>query len=428
MKIKELWHKAFLEERSILSLSLFRLFVAFTVGAVMLPTFMHMADNYYPTAFKTYNTIFFPLEFVTLIQKSPLWVIDSFVCLFIVFSALFFVGFWSQVSCIMVLLTSYYFYALNSFAMGTLSWDILLVTLFLMCTTNYHGHYFSIDCLLRKRGEPYKDKRPFFIQRLLQLQIGFTFFYTALYKIYPAGNWLKDNPIYYIMNYPPSGSTKMFLLRDVLVNMPRVCYVIGVFIVLTELLLMGFLFWRRTRVSAIYAGMLFHITLLLTLDVPATFFFLFPAQLCLFINPENILSWVKQIRKLNAERPQNILVFDGQCQYCIKSVEVLRRADLFNKVRYIDLNKEIDLTNIHPRLTKSLALSQLNLIDPSLKMAGGFYAVRRLAMICPLLWPLVPVFYLPGMGIVGSYIYKFIAKNRYFFHFNRTCDNHACYR
>jgi len=36
------------------------------------------------------------------------------------------------------------FYALNEFHIGTLSWDILLVTLFLMCVSPYHGIIFPL--------------------------------------------------------------------------------------------------------------------------------------------------------------------------------------------------------------------------------------------------------------------------------------------
>ena len=78
-----------------------------------------------------------------------------------------------------------------------------------MCLVPYHGDYFSLDSLIRVGGG-YRRKRPYFLQRLLQLQIGFTFFYTAVWKIYPKGNWFEDNPIYYLMHMPPSGVTKWF--------------------------------------------------------------------------------------------------------------------------------------------------------------------------------------------------------------------------
>src|SRR5262249_3486363 len=157
---------------------------------------------------------------------------------------------------------------------GTLSWDILLVTLFLMCLTPYPGDYFSVDCVRRGEEFAFRRRRPFFIQRLLQMQIAFTFFYTGLYKITGPGNWIHGNPLYYLMNQPIPGVTKLFLVRDFLMNKPQLDYWIGISIVVSELSMPILLFWRKTRRSAIVLGFIFHVLLVLTLDVPAIFFFL----------------------------------------------------------------------------------------------------------------------------------------------------------
>jgi len=179
--MKKLWNRLFLVERPSISMGLFRIAVAATVGFHVLPSFFHLQDNFFATAFKTYNSSFFTIGFLELIQKSPDWIVVLFVWIFCVSLFFFLVGFLSQISCIIMTASCYYFYALNAFAIGTLSWDILIVTLFLMCLTNYHGDYFSVDCLLKGAEDAYKRRRPFFIQRLLQLQIAFTFFlYSAL--------------------------------------------------------------------------------------------------------------------------------------------------------------------------------------------------------------------------------------------------------
>ena len=274
-------------------LSFFRMAVAFTTACHVIPSLIHLDENYFSTAFKTLNSSFFTVEVLRFVQESPQWLILSFVWLFYISVFFFFIGLFSQLSCILMTASCYFFYALNSFHVGTLSWDILLVTLFLMCVTPYHGDYFSVDCLWKGDEEAYKRKRPYFLQRLLQMQIGFTYFYTALVKITAEGNWIYDNPIYYIMNYPPEGTTKTFILRDFLRVSPDLCYAIGIFVVIIEFLMIFLLFNRSTRISAIYLGFIFHVVLVLTLDVPAIFFFLFPPQLLLFINPETIVEWIE---------------------------------------------------------------------------------------------------------------------------------------
>ena len=147
--MKNIWNTLFLEERPSIGLSFFRIFVALTVGLHVIPSFFHLDDNYLSTAFKTFNTDFFPLSFIDWVQKSPDGLVIFFVWAFVITWFCFLIGLFSQISCILMTACCYYFYALNDFHIGTLSWDILLVTLFLMCVTPYHGDYFSVDALRR---------------------------------------------------------------------------------------------------------------------------------------------------------------------------------------------------------------------------------------------------------------------------------------
>ncbi len=300
--MNKLWNKLFLEEKPSIILSFFRIFAALTVGLHVIPSFFHLEDNYLSTAFKEFNLSFFTSSVVLFIQKSPDWVVYFFVFLFLVTWFFFLVGLFSQISCILMTIGCYYFYALNCFHIGTLSWDILLVTVFLMCVANYHGDYFSIDSLRRGDIFAYRKKRPIFLQRLLQMQVAFTYFYTALYKISPAGNWLRDYPLYYLWNYPPEGVTKQFLFRGFFASHPQYCYVQAVVIVLWELSMPVLLFWPRTRVFGIVTGFIFHLLLVLTLHVPTIFLFLFPAQLLLFINPGHVVEWIEKKRLFNQEK------------------------------------------------------------------------------------------------------------------------------
>ena len=292
--LAKIWHHLFLEERPSVSLSLFRFAVAFTVGAHIIPTFLHLQDNYLSTAFKEKNFSFFTPKVVALIDKSPDQLVIGMIIIFSVSLACFALGLFSQFSCIIMTLSCYYFYALNSLHIGTLSYDILLVTLFLMCVTSYHGDSFSLDSILRGDRESHKRKRPFFLQRLLQLQIASTYFYTALCKITAGGNWLKDNPLYYLWNSGPESVVKEFPFRSFFAHRPDLCYFIGLTVMATELSLPFLLFIVRTRLIGIFIGFAFHVLLLVTLHVPTIFFFLFPPQLLLFIDPEKIVSLIEK--------------------------------------------------------------------------------------------------------------------------------------
>ncbi len=327
--MKQLWNRLFLVERPAISLSVFRMVVALTVWSVVFPSLVHLEELYFQGSFREFNSNFFPVWFLEFVQKSPDGVVIAFAILFHVSVVTLFIGLFSQISCIAVTACCYYFYALNSFHVSTLTWDILMVTLVMMCVTGYHGDYFSLDCLLRRNEKPWERRRPFFVQRLLQMQIGFTFFYTALYKVTAQGNWFTGNPLFNVVNYPPPGVTKTFLLKDFISQMPNLVYWSGVSIVIVEFCLVFFLFWRPTRMAAIYLGIFFQTLLMLTLDVPATFFFMFPAMLLLFINPNDILTWIQKRQRINQSSQRPILLYDGSCGFCKWSVQILQKMDLF---------------------------------------------------------------------------------------------------
>jgi len=409
--MKNIWNILFLEERASIGLSFFRIFVALTVGLHVIPSFFHLDDNYLSTAFKSFNKDFFPSSFIGLVQKSPDALVVFFVWAFFITWFCFLIGLFSQISCILMTACCYYFYALNDFHIGTLSWDILLVTLFLMCLTPYHGDYFSVDALRRGDINAWCRKRPFFIQRLLQLQIASMFFFTGLYKITGEGNWITGNPIYCLMNYPSGGVTKYFLLKEWMAVHPHFCYVTGLLIVATEMSMSFLLFIPRTRRAAIILGLTWHILLILTLDVPAIFLFLFPAQMMLFIHPQKIMDWIESKRRINARSPRPKVVFDGDCGFCRSSVRVLQVMDLWDKLEFVPGPKD---------------MKEMLLEFSDGKIYSGFFAFRRLVWMLPMLYPLIAFVYFPGSGILGPLIYRWVARNRYLFPIFHTCSNESC--
>ncbi len=278
------WRRLFLEDRPTTLLGLFRIAVAATTGLHVIPTFFQLEDNYLATAFKEKNLSFFTQPVIDWVDKSPDGVVLAFVALFCAACFLFLIGFLTQLSGILMMLSCYYFYALNSLHIGTLSWDILLVTLFLMVVTPYPGGALSVDAALRKDFWGVKRPKPFFVQRLLQFQMASTFFYTALGKISPHGNWLTANPFWYLMNEPEGSVVKEFALRPFLAGQEALCYWIGLSVIAVEMTLPMLWFIRRTRAWAVAVGWFFHVLLVWTLHVPTIFLFLFPPQMLLFLD------------------------------------------------------------------------------------------------------------------------------------------------
>ena len=386
-----------MEERPSIGLALFRPVLAWTVGAHVIPSLLWLQDNYFSTAFKEMNGSFFPLPILLAVQAGPEWLIRGMAVLFCVFTVSFGLGLFTQASAIAMTLGCYYFYALNSLHIGTLSYDILLVTLSLACVTGYMGDSFSLDQLLRGDPGGYASRRPFFIQRLLQIQLAGTFWGTALGKFSAGGNWITGNPYFALMHYPPEGVVRPFLGREWLSAHPQVCYTLGITLICFEFLLPILCWVPRTRPFGIVLGIAFQLMLWLTLHVPTIFLFLFPALMLLFIPPEAWLRLIERARARQAQAGRALLVYDGGCGFCQESVKRVQALDLFG---YLDLRD-------------GGALEEMILIEPSGRLSGGFNAFRRMTVRLPLLMGAAPFVHLPGAAWLGTHVYRWVASHRY---------------
>ena len=409
-----------------MSLSFFRIAVAITVGCHTIPTLLQLNENYLATAFREYNSSFFPIWTLKLVAASPDWCVHAIVWLFALSWVGVLLGYRTQLSAIVMTATCYFFYARNSLYIGTLSFDILLVTLSLVWSVNYFGDWLSVDALRHTDARGYARRRPFFIQRLLQLQIAWTFWYTALSKVTAGGNWLTDNPYYYLMHSPPMGVVRQFPGRALLAAHPQLCYAIGLGVLIAEFTVPIALFIRRTRPFALAYALLFHVLLLITLHVPTIFFFLFPPQLLLFIEPEQIVDWIERRRAAQQARGRATLLFDGHCGFCQHSVAKLRVLDPFGYLEPVDFHTVPDLASLHPDLTPQRCKSRMQLIEPDGRLSEGFLSVRRMSLRMPLLMPLAPLLYLPGMGWVGQRVYDWVAAHRDLFHVSGACHTNQC--
>ncbi|MBI5241233.1 MAG: DUF393 domain-containing protein [Elusimicrobia bacterium] len=420
------WDRWFLAERPSLCLGWFRVALAAAVGLHVIPSLLQMPDNYLAGTFREYNPSFFPVSVLAWVDRSPDGLVWAMAAVFLAAWLAFLLGLFTQPSGIAMGLACYYFYARNSLHIGTLSWDIMLVTLFLMLATPYPGDCFSLDSLIRGDPEPWQRRRSFFVQSLLRMQLAATYFFTGLAKVAGEGNWLTDNPYYYLMNATTMGVIKDFPGREFLAGQPGLCYAIGLGVVFCELNLWWWLWWRRTRPYAIALGFLFHFLLLATMHVPTNFFFLFPPQLLLFVEPEAVLGWIEARRRAWTIRGRDRLVFDGACGFCRAALARIQALDLFGRLLPVDFRSE-DVSALHAGLTPEACHARLQLLEPGGRLCGGFSALRRLSLRLPLLWPLAPWLHLPGLRRLGDPVYDWVARHRFnLLHRFRSCSDNAC--
>jgi predicted DCC family thiol-disulfide oxidoreductase YuxK len=108
------------------------------------------------------------------------------------------------------------------------------------------------------------------------------------------------------------------------------------------------------------------------------------------------------------------VLYDGQCAFCRKSVELLKRLDWLGVLRYQDARDVTHLPASATPLEPERLLEEMHVLTPDGRgLYHGFAALRWLAWRLPLLWPFAPLMYIPGVPRLGQRLYLWIARNRF---------------
>jgi predicted DCC family thiol-disulfide oxidoreductase YuxK len=108
------------------------------------------------------------------------------------------------------------------------------------------------------------------------------------------------------------------------------------------------------------------------------------------------------------------VLYDGQCAFCVKSIDLLRRLDWLRRLTYSDARQTQNLPVREPPLDPGRFLEEMHLLLPGGdRLLHGFRAFRWIAWRLPLLWPIAPLLYLPGMSVIGQRAYLWVARHRF---------------
>jgi predicted DCC family thiol-disulfide oxidoreductase YuxK len=106
------------------------------------------------------------------------------------------------------------------------------------------------------------------------------------------------------------------------------------------------------------------------------------------------------------------LIYDGQCGFCRRSLRVARRLDPRRRLRFHDATMRDSVLREFPELAGADLADAMFTVDERRRVYRGFFAFRRLIWESPLMWPLLPLFYAPGSGLLGPRVYAWVARNR----------------
>lgn len=111
---------------------------------------------------------------------------------------------------------------------------------------------------------------------------------------------------------------------------------------------------------------------------------------------------------------QAVVLYDGECPLCQRSVAILKRLDWLGQLRYANARDRAAWPETNIVLDRDRMLEEMHLVTPNRQSVyAGFDAFRWMAGRVPLLWGIWPMLFLPGVPWLGHRIYRWIAKNRF---------------
>lgn len=123
---------------------------------------------------------------------------------------------------------------------------------------------------------------------------------------------------------------------------------------------------------------------------------------------------------MNESKKQDIVLYDGQCNFCRSQISTLRRLDGRQRLKFVSLH-DPDVATTYPNLTFEQLMAEMWIVTPEGKQYGGAYAVRHLTRRLPILWPVAPLMHIPFTMPIWSFLYRLVAKYRYKIA-GRDCD------
>jgi predicted DCC family thiol-disulfide oxidoreductase YuxK len=117
---------------------------------------------------------------------------------------------------------------------------------------------------------------------------------------------------------------------------------------------------------------------------------------------------------LDPAKGKGVVLYDGMCPLCQRSVRLLKRLDWLHRLHFRDCRDTPNLPKSAVPLDQKKMLEEMHLVTPDRKRVyAGFAAFRWMAWRLPLTCLFAPLLYLPGVPWLGRKMYLWVAKNRY---------------
>lgn len=106
------------------------------------------------------------------------------------------------------------------------------------------------------------------------------------------------------------------------------------------------------------------------------------------------------------------LVYDGDCNFCQRSVALIRRWDRRGALRCLPFQSDAELAAL-PAIPRSALEQAMHLVAPDGRVFAGAAAAPETLRLMPGGRPLAWLFGLPGVPFVARRVYQLVARNRH---------------
>ena len=408
------WNRFFFEPESPLPIAVYRILLGMVVlanYALMLPDVDDWFGEQATVSFTTAGTMVGGSG-INLFDWLPhsdvaVWAVFIVSC---VAAAMVTVGLFTRTSSVVMFLTLVTLHHRNSIILNSGDTFLRAATFFLMFT--HAGTALSLDRLIRiARGKEAGSPQPRapWAMRLIQVQMAFLYFYAFVWKVLGV-MWLSGTAVYYTSRlYDFWRFPVPYVFEHV--------WTIKIWSWTTLLveLALGTLIWiKELRYWVLLSGVLLHLGIEYSMNIPLFAAVMITAYVT-FVEPaklERVFAWLRG--KFNSvsrfEKPVPVL-YDGDCSFCVRAMEVVRRMDAFRRLEFHPMNV-IETQAQFPDFDPARGEREM-LARTSEGWVGGFFAFRHIAVHLPLLWPVLPLLYLPPVRSAGDRLYQRIAARRY---------------
>ncbi len=338
------------------------------------------------------------LDVLSFLPSDNSWLHGALILL-VVSGICLILGIFSRLNAFIVYLIMLSLDSRNHFVLNTGIKIMIIMTLFLVVSRCGEALSFKrLFRIWRKENPefgPAKDGS-IFGQRLMQVQMALVYWSAAACKLHGAA-WIDGTAVYYAVHLTQFQRFTAPFLDQIWVS--RVLS----WGTLAFELSFPFLVWiKEFRYPLLLAGVLFHTGLDWAMVIPLFQLVMLSGYIC-FIDAADFRKAKAGIQGLSRRfiKTSPLVVYDRDSGVAVRLAETIRRLDVFNCIERVELQVLQDRTPTSPPVSAMKSATGVFVLN-SAKTAwlSGIDAVRRVYLYLPLLWLLLPVFFLPGAKLV----------------------------